>query len=179
MTDLSNKILIGVIGAPHGIKGNVKLRTFSETPTDISKYPLYGKNGDLFPKFKVIRWQEGGFLIIALAGIEDRDKALGLRGTKLYVKREDLPAPAEDTFYYADLKDLQAQDTQGKLIGKVLSVENYGAGPLLDIQAGDITFLAPFKAEIITAVDVAAGMLTIDAEYVESMLRQDKPGDAK
>jgi 16S rRNA processing protein RimM len=173
MTNSSNNILIGVIGAPHGIRGHVKLRTFSETPTDIAKYPLYTEDGTLFPKFKVIRWQEGGFLIISLSGIEDRDKALELRGTKLYVKREDLPAPAEDTFYYSDLEGLQVQDTQGKLIGKVLSVENYGAGPLLEIQAGDSTFLAPFKVDIITAVDLAAGILTIDGEYTESMLKKD------
>ena len=174
MTDSSNKILIGVIGAPHGVRGNVKLRTFSETPTDIAKYPLYMEDGTLFPKFKVIRWQEGGFLITSLTGVEDRDKALELRGTKLYVKRENLPPPAEDSFYYSDLEGLQAQDTQGKLIGKVLSVENYGAGPLLEIQAGDSTFLAPFKADIITAVDIAAGTVTIDSDYVESMLRNDK-----
>lgn len=173
MSNSPNKILIGVIGAPHGIRGNVKLRTFSETPTDIAKYPLYTEDGTLFPKFKVIRWQEGGFLIVSLSGIEDRDKALELRGTKLYVKREDLPAPAEDTFYYSDLAGLQVQDTQGKLIGKVLSVENYGAGPLLEIQTGDSTFLAPFKADIITAVDLAAEMLTIDVEYAESMLKKD------
>ncbi len=173
MIDSSNKILIGVIGAAHGIKGHVKLRTFSETPTDIAKYPLYTENGELFPKFKVIRWQEGGFLIISLVGIDDRNKAEAMKGTKLYVKREDLPAPAEDTFYYSDLEGLQVQDTHGKAIGSVLSVENYGAGPLLEIQAGDATFLAPFKADIITAVDVAGGLLTIDAEYVASMLKKE------
>lgn len=172
MTESPNKILIGIIGSAHGIKGYVRLRTFSETPTDIAKYPLYTENGELFPKFKIIRWQEGGFLIISLTGIEDRTKALELRGTKLYVKREDLPAPAEDTFYYSDLEGLQVQDTEGKTIGEVLSVEDYGAGALLEVEAGDTTFLAPFKAEIVTAVDIAAGTLTIDADYIRSMLEK-------
>lgn len=172
MTDSSNKILIGIISTAHGIKGCMKLRTFSETPTDIAKYPLYTETGEPFPKFKIIRWQEGGFLIISLPDVQDRDKALALRGVKLYVRREDLPAPKEDTFYYADLEGLQVQDTEGKTIGKVLSVEDYGAGALLEIQAGDTTFLAPFKAEIITAVDTAAGFLLIDADYVRSMLEK-------
>lgn len=163
-----------MIGGAHGIKGYVKLRTFSETPTDIAKYSLYTEAGEPFPKFKVVRWQEGAFLIISIPEIQDRTKALSLRGTKLYVKREDLPKPPEDTFYYADLKGLRVQDTHGKDIGKVLSVEDYGAGPLLEIQAGETTFLAPFKQQIITAVNVAGGTLTIDADYVISMLQEDK-----
>ena len=131
-------------------------------PGAIGAYgPLQDEAGRAF-EVKVLRVTAKG-VIARVAGIEDRNGAEVLRGTRLYIARARLPAPTEREFYHADLIGLLAVDARGAALGEVVSVQNHGAGDLLEIRfAGTTkTVLVPFRDAFVPSVDLAAGQLTI------------------
>jgi 16S rRNA processing protein RimM len=159
---MASRILVAEIGAAHGLRGEVKLRSFTQDPTAVQDYGvLEGEDGRTFTieSLKPAK----GFLIARLAGVSDRTGAEGLRGVKLYVPRERLPAPEDETFYYADLIGLAAVTGDGRTLGKVVAVHNFGAGDLIEVEAGaGGSVMLPFTAAVVPEVDLAAGRLTVD-----------------
>lgn len=164
-------LLMGAILGAHGIKGEVKVKSFAARPSDIGGY---GALTDAKEKrrfdLSIVGTSDAtrGILIARIAGIADRNAAEALKGTELYVARDRLPKLTDtEEFYFADLVGLQAVDEGGKLFGRVVSVDNYGAGDLLliatDGQAdADDSFVVPFTKAFVPVVDVAAGKLVLN-----------------
>ncbi|MDF2981726.1 MAG: RimM [Devosia sp.] len=160
-----NKLLMGRIGAAHGIKGEVRIQSFTEDPLALASYgPLSTNKPGLTIKILAARTTTN-VLVARLEGINDRNAAEKLNGVELYVDRALLPDPDDDDdFYHADLIGLKARLADGSEIGEVMAVPNFGAGDLLEIRdhrSGD-TYLYPFSKAVVPEVRVAEGYLLID-----------------
>ena len=153
-------ILVGTITGAHGIKGEVKVRSFTEKPEDVAAYgPLYDETGRRFTL--AVRSRAKGVVIAAIEGINDRDAAESLRGTNLYVPRAALPALEEGEFYYTDLVGLRAELADGTQLGTVIGVANFGAGDVIEIAGAKKTLDLPFTGDVVREVDVAAGRIVV------------------
>jgi 16S rRNA processing protein RimM len=162
------RVCLGQIGAAHGVRGEVRLRSFTAEPAAIADYgPLEAEDGRIF-QIESMRPAKDHF-VARFSGVADRDAAELLANIKLYVPRERLPEPAEpDEFYHADLVGLAVVDRSGQRIGTVVAIHNFGAGDLIELRpdAGDQTEFVPFDAIHVPEVDVAAGRLTVDRPAV-------------
>jgi 16S rRNA processing protein RimM len=160
----SKRILMGRIGAAHGIKGEVRIAAYTADPEAIAGYgPLDTDRPGLTITIESARLAKS-VLIARLAGVRDRNAAEALNGVSLYIDRDRLPETGdEDDFYHADLIGLDARLENGVSIGEVVALPNYGAGDLIEIRdprSGD-TFLYPFTRAVVPAVRIAEGYLTI------------------
>jgi 16S rRNA processing protein RimM len=147
-------VLVGAIIGAHGIRGEVKLRSFTEDPSAIAVYsPLETAKGARIEIVRV-RPQKDGFLAI-LKGVTDRNAAEALRGTELFVPRERLPEPEEDEVYVHDLIGLPVDLADGTRLGLVVDVADYGAGDLIDvkIEGRKDTVLIPFADQYVLEAD--------------------------
>lgn len=156
-------VCVGVVATANGLRGAFKLRCFTERPEDVAAYgPVYDKNGERLFELTVIGPTKGG-VVAKAGGIDDRDAALALRGIELFVPRSALPEPEADEFYYQDLEGLAAFDTQGRRIGLVRQVANYGAGDLIEIAGDDgRTLILPFDKATVPVIDLEQGRLVIE-----------------
>jgi len=158
------RLLVGVIAGAHGVRGLVKLHSFTETPEDIAAYgPLSDEAGAR--RFTLRLTGRGKDVLLArVAGVETRDQAEALEGTRLFVERAALPPIAEaETYYRADLIGLAVEDPQGRRLGRVADVENHGAGDILAVglEAGG-ELLLPFTRAAVPLVDIAGGRLVVE-----------------
>lgn len=157
-----HKILLGQIGAAHGIRGEVRIKSFTEDPLAIKNYaPLLTNRRDLEVTIEKARMQKS-MVIARLKDVTDRNAAEALNGTKLYTLRENLPEPDEDDFYHADLIGLKAKLEDGTVIGEIAAVQNYGAGDVLEIRpTKGPTELLPFTKKVVPTINFAEGYVTI------------------
>lgn len=161
------RILVGEITGAHGIRGDVLVRSYTETPDAIAAYgPLTDASGKKSYSLRVVRVTSKG-IVARVAGVEDRNGAEPLRGTKLYIERSKLPETGETEFYHADLIGLRAVAADGSALGKIVSVQNFGAGDLLELKPleGETEFI-PFEDRWVPSVDLDAGMLVINRPAV-------------
>jgi 16S rRNA processing protein RimM len=158
------RICLGQIGAPHGVRGEVRLRSFTANPDSITGYgPLETEDGHVV-KIESLRRAKDHF-VARLAGVSDREAAERLTNVKLYVLRERLPAPDDaDEFYHADLIGLAAVDRNGNNLGTVIAVHNFGAGDLIEIKpaSGGMTKILRFDEATVPVIDLAAGRLVVE-----------------
>lgn len=155
-----SKVCIGQIVNVHGIKGAVKIRPYLKNPMDIGHFgPLTDKEGH--QTFEVsAQSRKGDFVLASIKGITDRTMAEGLKGLNLYINRDQLP-PQKDGFYYCDLIGMSVLEN-GKPFGKVMSVQNYGAGDILDIRTiKGRTFAFDFSKATFPRIDVSAREIDI------------------
>jgi len=157
-----NPVQMAVIGAAHGIKGELRVKTFTGDPLALGDYgPLYAENGRAF-EIEGIR-PAGDVVVVRFKGIRDRTVAEGLTGTALFVDRAVLPAEEEGEFYHTDLVGLAVRDETGAEAGKVTAVQNYGGGDILEITfRGRKGLLIPFSQAAVPKVDIAGGFIVID-----------------
>jgi 16S rRNA processing protein RimM len=155
-------VTLGRITGPQGIKGEVKLQSFTADPLDIASYgPLDASNG-LRLTIKSVKPYKNT-LLARIDGVEDRNGAEALRGVELMIDRDRLPEADDDEIYHADLIGLSAHDTAGHLVGTVVAVLDFGAGELLELKPADgKTILVPFNVETVPEIDLDAGRLVID-----------------
>ena len=157
-------VCLGQIGAAHGVRGEVRLRSFTADPAAIVSYgPLETEDGRIF-EIESLRPAKDHF-VATLAGIADRNAAERLANTKLYVPRDRLPEPDEpDEYYHADLVGLAVVDRAGKPLGTVVAVHNFGAGDLIEVRQAEAepTQLLPFDALTVPDVDLTAGRLVVE-----------------
>jgi 16S rRNA processing protein RimM len=156
------RVLMGVIGRPHGVRGLLRVQSFTADPADLARYgALEDERGRQFR----LRWRGGGIAEVAqiidgeTVPVADRAAAARLTNTRLYVPRERLPPPAEEEFYFADLIGLEATTPAGETLGRVDAVHDYGGGASLEV--GEL--LVPFTRTCVPAIDLASGRLTIVA----------------
>ena len=160
----ANRILMGKIGAAHGIKGEVRITTFTGEPEAIASYgALDTDRPGLTITIEAARLCKN-VLVARVKGVRDRNAAELLNGVSLFVDRSRLPDPDdEDDFYHADLIGLDARLDTGVSIGEVSALLNYGAGDLLEVRdprSGD-TFLYPFTKAVVPTIRIADGFLVI------------------
>ena len=155
-------IVFGVITGVHGVRGEVRLKSFTGDPLALKGYsPFDTPAGKI--EISALRPVKQHF-VARLKGISDRNQAELLKGVELRVERARLPQTRDDEFYYADLTGLVARDTQGAEIGMVIGVENFGAGDLLEVrkEKSQQTMYFPFTRQVVPVVDVKAGMIVLD-----------------
>lgn len=160
---MDDLICVGAIMGAFGVHGEVRLKSFTADPEAIADYaPLLAQDGRAF-KVQLTRAVANGFAA-RLSDVRTRDEAEALKGTQLFVPRARLPSLPDDEFYHADLMGLEVRDTGGVLLGRVKSVQNHGAGDILEVQAAGKagTILLPFTLAVVPTVDLAAGRIVVD-----------------
>jgi 16S rRNA processing protein RimM len=173
----AQKLLMGRIGAAHGIKGEVRIQSFTEDPMALAGYgPLATGKPGLTVEIVAARLA-GSVLVCRLKDVADRNAAERLNGVELFVDRAKLP-PADDPddFYHADLVGLEARLTDGTVLGTVTAVPNFGAGDLVEVRdprSGD-TYLYPFTRAAVPHIHLKDGFLVIDPP-IEAEMGEEEP----
>ena len=164
MTNEANNkaVCVGIISAAHGIRGAVKVKSFTHRPKDIVSYGILSDETGKQAFEVTILSETKEALIAQIKGVNDRNAAEALRGTKLFVSRRALPQTGPDEFYHVDLIGMDAVTQTGKNVGKVVSVQNYGAGDILEIEKGDgDTELLSFSKANVPDIDIANRRMTV------------------
>jgi 16S rRNA processing protein RimM len=159
----AERVFVAQIGAPHGIRGEVKLKSFTADPMAIKDYgPLMSEDGSASFEIEALRPAKG-YLVARFRGIDDRNAAERLAHLRLFVPRGRLPPPAAGEFYHADLIGLVAVTADGTEFGTVVAVHDFGAGDILELQprSGATTVMLPFTDSFVPVVDVAGGRITV------------------
>jgi 16S rRNA processing protein RimM len=161
---VAERICVAQIGAAHGVRGEVKLRSFTEDPAAFNSYgPLESEDGNRRLEIETLRPAKDHF-VARIAGVADRDSAAKLTNVKLYVPRDRLP-PVEDddTYYHSDLIGLAAVTADGAALGTVKAVLNYGAGDIIEIATADDTtpLMVPFTSAAVPTVDIEAKRIVV------------------
>jgi 16S rRNA processing protein RimM len=170
------QVCVARIGAAHGVRGAVKLWTFTEDPLAVKRYgPLLTKDGAR--QFEVTHAREAkGHLVATLKGIATREEAERLNGVELYIAREKLPATDDHEYYHADLIGLAAISTAGEPLGRVVAIHNFGAGDIIEIAPPHgPTLLLPFTNAVVPSVDLAGGRVVIE---LPAEIEGDDPSNA-
>ena len=161
---MAELICVGAIAGAFGVKGEVRLKSFTSIPEAIADYaPLLTEEGE--KKFDVVITGEiKNGLSARMSGVISKEEADKLKGTRLFVPRERLPELPEDEYYHTDLIGLIVQNLQGSNIGRIKSVLNHGASDLLEIvnKRDNNSVLVPFTREIVPKVDIKNSIVIID-----------------
>lgn len=163
-TDDVGQICVGAIAGSFGVNGEVRLKSFCADPAGIADYsPLSDETGAHSYSVSITRSIKNGFAA-RLGGVLTKEDADALKGVRLYVARDRLPALPDDEYYHADLIGLVVLDAGGTELGRVQSVQDHGAGDLLEIHAPELknTVLLPFTLAFVPTVDLAAGKIIAD-----------------
>lgn len=161
---MTERVCVGAIAGAFGVRGEVRLKSFTSQPNDIAAYaPLYTEDGSRSFTVRLTRPVTGG-LGARLSGVETREQAEALKGVTLWADRDKLPALPDDEFYHADLIGLSVYDTGGALLGKVRAIYDHGAGDILEIfgPGRRQVLLLPFTRAFVPTVDLAAGRIVAD-----------------
>lgn len=159
-------VVVAQFGAAHGVRGEVRLKSFTENPLAVRSYgPLQAKDGRKFV-ISTARQAAGTsleMLVVRVEGVTTRNQAEALTGLELSVPRDNLPAADDDEFYHGDLIGLDASMTDGTPAGTIVGVRNFGAGDLLEIAPSrGATILIPFTRAAVPEIDMAARRVVID-----------------
>jgi 16S rRNA processing protein RimM len=159
---MAGDILLGIVIGAQGLGGEVKVKTFTVEPGKLGAYgALATRDGRTFSVARV-RVQKTDTALVRFEGVDDRTAAEALKGLELFVPRGALPEPAAEEFYHADLIGLRAQDAEGRQIGVIRAIHNYGAGDVLELGRDDrSTLLLPFSREFVPTIDVASGYVIV------------------
>jgi 16S rRNA processing protein RimM len=157
------RVLVGVIAAAHGVRGLVRVKSFTAEPEGVASYgEVTDERGHR--RFRLtLQGQAKDGVIARIEGVADRDTAEALKGTKLFVPRDALPEiAADDEFYQADLVGLRVETRDGRRLGRVKAVLNFGAGDMLEIEGEGGSQMLPFTKRVVPVVDLAGGRLVAD-----------------
>ena len=161
---MAERIRVARIGAAHGVRGEVKLWSFTQEPTAIADYgPLQSEDGKWQFEIETMRAAKDHF-VARIAGIDSREAAEALRNIDLFIARDKLPAIDEpDTYYFADLVGMAALTPDGAPLGNVTAVHNFGAGDLIEVasSAGGEPLLLPFTEAVVPNIDTAKRQITV------------------
>ncbi len=156
------RIALAAVAGAHGVKGELRLKLFSDSAESLSRYSTLYVGG---VERRLLSARDGGKMAVArFEGVGDRGAAEALRGSLVEIDREALPALGEGEYYYGDLIGLAAIDRDGAPVGTVVAVENYGAGDLLEVEAeGGKRSLIPFRDGI---ADLEGGRIVLDRDFL-------------
>jgi 16S rRNA processing protein RimM len=162
---MSARLCLGTISGARGVKGEVRIKTFTAEAMDIAAYgPLSDEAGEQQVVIASLKPSKEG-VVAMIEGVADRDAAEALKGLRLYVDRDVLPAPEEDEFYHADLIGLRAELADGTLVGLIGALHDFGAGELVEIERENVMpLLLPFTKEVVVQVSIEEGRIVVAAE---------------
>jgi len=167
---MTGDILLGVVLGAHGLGGEVRVKTFTESPARLGAYgPLHTPEGRVLV-ITTARAAKSDGAIVRFKGIEDRSAAEALAQAKLLVARDAFPATDPDEFYHADLIGLRVLDREGRVIGEIRAIHNHGAGDVLEILRDDGgTLLLPFAKDFVSRIDLAdKSVVVTEPEDIEA-----------
>ena len=176
---MAERVCVAQIGPAHGVRGEVKLWSFTADPLAVKDYgPLESEDGSATFEIEALR-PVRDHLVVRLRGVSDRDTAERLTNTRLFVPRARLPAAADDEFYHADLIGLSAVTADGRELGTVVAIHNFGAGDILELRAADgrDTMMVPFTDATVPVVDIAGRRIVVDPPQETSA--EDTPPNGK
>ena len=154
-----DRVLLGVVAAPHGIRGAVRIKSFTEDPMSLGAYgPLSDESGRKEYRVEPLSAARGAVLA-RIEGVADRTAAEALRGLRLYVERSALPETGEREWYEADLIGLAAVGKDGRDWGKVIAFHDFGAGSMMEVSGGA---MLPFTDAVVPEIDVPGGKVVVD-----------------
>jgi 16S rRNA processing protein RimM len=156
---------MGVFGAPQGVRGEIRVKSLTGEPSAIGVYgSLTNKGRTRSFAFESLRPLKDDMLVARVAGVSTREAAEALKGLELFARRDQLPPPDEDEFYYEDLVGLEAVDAAGGCVGRVVSLTNHGAGDILEIApvGGGETLLLAFTKAVAPRIDFDAGRIFVE-----------------
>ena len=161
MPDQVQQVCLGVVISAHGTKGEVNVRSDSGTPEGLAAYGAFSDEDGKTLKVAAMRQGPKG-PVLRFAGVADRNSAEALKGTRLFVGRDQLPDLESEEYYHSDLVGM-AVKIQGKVVGKVTAVHNFGAGDIIEVaRTGRKSVMLPFTREIVPKVDIPGGALGAD-----------------
>lgn len=166
---MTNRICVAALAGAFGVRGEAKLKCFTDDPAAVGDYgPLQSEDGKRNFTVKLTRPVKGGYAA-RISGIETREEAEALKGTRLYADRAALPVPDDDEFYYADLLGLRVETADGTVLGKIKAVQDFGAGDVIEYlpEGGGESLYLPFTREAVPVVDVAGGRIVADLPVEE------------
>ena len=158
-------VLIGVFGAPQGVRGETRVKSLTRDPLAIGAYgPLADASGSREFAFEALRPLKGDMLVVRVKGVATREAAAALTGVEIFAPRDRMPPASEDEFYCDDLVGLEAVTRAGERLGRIVSLSNYGAGDIIEIlpEGGGETLLLPFTKRIAPTIDFDGGRIVID-----------------
>lgn len=177
MAGLRNPVLMGTIGAAQGVRGEVRVKSFTADPMTIADYGvLHGADGRAFEILEAR--PSKSLVVVRFLGVNDRNAAEALAGTDLFIERERLPDDdlEDDEVFYADLEGLEAVDGEGRSYGIVTAVFDFGGGDLLELRVpGRSAMLIPFSEAAVLEIDLIAGRLVVDP-VAAGLVNGDKDG---
>ena len=155
-------VAVGRIGAPHGVQGQLRVKSYTGDPMALGSYGSLSLAGGRQLSVRQLRFLKEDMVVASFAGIAAREAAEDLTGSELYVPRHALPPANEDEFYHADLIGLEAKLETGGSIGKIVAIHNFGAGDILEIaMPGAEAWLMPFTKAVVPSIDFDNDCLTI------------------
>ncbi|MCF8531704.1 MAG: ribosome maturation factor RimM [Reyranella sp.] len=161
----NGRVLLGVVAAPHGVRGLVRIRSYTEDPMAVAQYgPLSDETGRKLYRVEALSTVKDAVLA-RIEGVADRTAAEALRGLRLYVERSALPATDEREWYEADIVGLAAIGRDGRDWGKVVAFHDFGAGRTMEVSGGSASrssVMLPFTVEAVPEIDVEGGRLVVD-----------------
>ena len=162
---LSPRLHVATIGAPHGVKGDVRVKSFTSDPLALKDYgALQDESGSKAFSILALRLLKDDMCVARFKDVSDRNAAAALTHARLFALRANMPALADGEYFHADLIGLQAETRDGTLLGDIVAVQNFGAGDLLEIAPhnGGETLLLPFASPFVGQVDAARGRVTVE-----------------
>ena len=155
-------VALGVFGAPHGVRGEIRVKSYTADYEAIGGYgPLTDAAGARRFALRVVRALRDDMIVARVDGVETRDAAQALTGLEVFARRSQLPPPDADEFYYADLIGLAAATPKGEPLGRIAAVLNHGAGDILEIEGESGSRLLPFTKAAVPEIDFAAGRIIV------------------
>jgi 16S rRNA processing protein RimM len=164
------RICVARLGAAHGVRGEVRLWSFTAEPAAVVDYGPFETADGRAIEIETLRPAKD-FFVARLKGVADRNAAEALRNVELFVPRTRLPAPADnDEFYHADLIGLAVVDAAGVPLGTVVALHNFGAGDIVEVRRADAndTVMLPFTQDAVPEIDVAGGRIVVAKAVFES-----------
>jgi 16S rRNA processing protein RimM len=156
-------VCLGVIAGAHGVRGAVRVESFAANPADLTAYGALSDESGERSFTLTLAGSARGQLIARIEGVAERNAAEALKGTRLYVERAALPAPAAEEYYHSDLLGLRCESRDGTSFGTVTALYNFGAGDVIEVEReGGVRILLPFTGTVVPLVDVSGGRLVVE-----------------
>ncbi len=159
---MSGRVCVGVILGAHGLKGAVRIKSFTERPADVAAYgAVEDEAGRRRFRLRLVGEAKGA-VMAQIEGVGERDAAEALKGLKLYVARSVLPPPEEEEYYCSDLVGLAVEGVDGRAMGTVKAVFDFGGGDILEVVGPQGAVMLPFTKAAVPVVDIAGGRLVVE-----------------
>ena len=159
----NNLVCVGVITTVHGVRGNVKVKSFTEVPEDIDRYGIV-ENEAGSRKFSIkVTGHSKELLRVKIKGVDDRTTAETLIGTGLYIDRALLPELKDEEFYHTDLIGLEVKNSSSEVLGQVNALYNFGAGDILEIKMNNGSLeMVPFTKSFVPVINIKDGYIIVE-----------------